>query len=278
MDKKQNHFTLVGVWLNNSIISIPILISLYYISLSLGFGNRHNFNWNPLSSCKYLEGSNPRSVNPSPFLLANTPDGGIEWNVSNKSFSTFQTNLDWKRNKPRSGGGGDVWLIVWFVVTMRRLHLYCLVHIVITVKTLQYKPVQIFFWDSVHFFLIEMHSCGLQCKIHIFAGNIVEHVQFTLQCSDVRGADGILVGTWRLAFCQNETKRSSSSSSSYSFCNLGQRWTEQYIYQVVGSWDMSNYSNVNRIANIIMITKSIDIIVPIIITRKGGRPFSLSRL
>ena len=114
-----------------------------------------------------------------------------------------------------------------YTVTMRRLHLYCLVHIVITVKTSQYKPVQIFFWDSVHFFLIEMHSCGLQCKIHIFAGNIVEHVQFTLQCSDVRGADGILVGTWRLAFCQNETKRSSSSSlsssSSYSFCNLGQR-------------------------------------------------------
>ena len=52
--------------------------SLYYIYLSLGFGNRDNFNWNPLSSCKYLEGSNPRSVNPSPFLLANTPDGGIE--------------------------------------------------------------------------------------------------------------------------------------------------------------------------------------------------------
>ena len=41
-----------------------------------------------LLSCKYLVKSNPRIVNPSRFLLANTPDGGIEWNFSNKSFST----------------------------------------------------------------------------------------------------------------------------------------------------------------------------------------------
>ena len=41
-----------------------------------------------LSFCKYLVQSNLRNVNPSAFLLANTPDREIEWNVSNKSFPT----------------------------------------------------------------------------------------------------------------------------------------------------------------------------------------------
>ena len=41
-----------------------------------------------LSFCKYLVQSNLWNVNPSAFLLANTPDREIEWNVSNKSFPT----------------------------------------------------------------------------------------------------------------------------------------------------------------------------------------------
>ena len=61
---------------------------IWHFCSNFCFQSYFNWNWMHLSFCKYLVQSNLWNVNPSAFLLANTPDREIEWNVSNKSFPT----------------------------------------------------------------------------------------------------------------------------------------------------------------------------------------------